>query len=113
VGQETPVSGLPPSGTNADDHAEAFGPTLTNASPRPSTATHGPPGAHETAFNDSPRSIGATLQLGLGFIGSDVLSAYPWWSTPTQSDSEAHETALRALPGSNDAGADQPSKAVA
>ncbi|HEY5044373.1 MAG TPA: hypothetical protein VII53_00770 [Solirubrobacteraceae bacterium] len=46
-------------------------------------------------------------------VGLDVLSAYPWWSTATQSDSEAHETALGALPKSNAAGADQPSDGAA
>jgi hypothetical protein len=46
-------------------------------------------------------SIGVPLHDGSAAVGSDVLSAYPSLSTATQSDSEAHETALGLLPESN------------
>jgi hypothetical protein len=66
----------PPPGIEEPDHDVALGSTLTNAVPAPSTATHGPPGAHETALR-ALVSIEVELQVGLGLVGSEVLSAAP------------------------------------
>jgi hypothetical protein len=101
LGHDTPVSALPASGVDAEDHLDALAPVLTKASPRPSTATHGPPGAHETAFKDWPGSIAAVLHDGEAAVGSDVLSASPLWSAATHSDSEAQETPLGVPAESN------------
>jgi hypothetical protein len=53
------------------------------------------------------------LHDGFEAVGSDVLNASPSRSTATQSDSDAHETALGVLPESNAAGVDQPSDGAA
>ena len=83
----------PPPGTEDGD-----GSPLTHALPAPSTATHGPTGAHETPFSDWPASFTVALQCGLGLVGLEVLNPAPSWLTATHSDSEAHETALSVSP---------------
>jgi hypothetical protein len=96
-----------------DDQEGTPDPLLTKAYPRPSTATHNPAGAQETALSDSPGSVGATLQVGEELVGSDVLSALPSWSTATHSDSEAQAMALGLALEGNASGRDHASEDAA
>ena len=107
VGHDTPVSARPSSIEAGADHARVFVPTLTSACPPPSTATHCPAGAQETAFRDSPGSMLASLHDGLEDVGSLVLNTRPLLSPATHSVSERHVTALGVPLKSNAAGADQ------
>jgi len=113
VGQEMSVSALPGSIDAGEDHVDALAPRLTSTFPWPSTATHGAPGGQEMAVKDWPESTGSAVQVGFAAVGSVVLSACPTLSTATQSDSDAHDTALGIPPAGNDAGSDQASEGAA